>query len=201
VILFIDNYDSFTYNLVQLFAAIDGDVKVVRNDELSVAEVVRMQPSGIVLSPGPGTPRDAGITLDVIRACANRIPMLGVCLGHQCIAEAFGGRVVHADRLMHGRVSPVSHDGQGIFRNVPTPFTAMRYHSLLVAPDSVPAAFTVSARTAEGEIMGLRSQNHALEGVQFHPESFLSEHGSVLAGNFLAKARAFNVASLQQGVT
>ncbi len=201
MILFIDNYDSFTYNLVQLFASLAADVRVVANDELSVSDIARMQPAGIVLSPGPGTPRDAGVTLDVVRSLGNRIPMLGVCLGHQAIAEAFGGRVVHADRLMHGRTSPVKHDGQGIFRGVPSPFTAMRYHSLIVEAESVPTDFVVSARTDEGEIMGLRSKNHALEGVQFHPESFLSEYGAVLARNFIDRVNRFGVAESTAAIT
>lgn len=196
MILVVDNYDSFTFNLVHLFASIDSAVRVVANDELSVDDVVNASPRGIILSPGPGRPRDAGITLALIARVAHRVPMLGVCLGHQCIAEAFGGRIVHAERLMHGRTSLVSHDGRGVFRGIPSPFTAMRYHSLLVDAASVPEGFSVTATTDEGEIMGLRSEDGLLEGVQFHPESFLSEHGSLLARNFLDRVATFSVASV-----
>lgn len=196
MILVVDNYDSFTFNLVQLFACIERDVRVVRNDERTVEQIEALAPAGILLSPGPGRPEGAGITLSLIAKFAHRTPILGVCLGHQSIAEAFGAKVVHAERLMHGRTSPVSHDGKGVFRGMPSPFTAMRYHSLIVDPATIPPGFSVTASTDEGEVMGLRSNDELLEGVQFHPESFMSEHGAIFARNFVDRVSARGVASL-----
>ena len=188
-VLVVDNYDSFTYNLVQYLAELGADVEVRRNDAITVADVDREAPDGILLGPGPGGPEDAGVTLALIAARADRIPMLGVCLGHQCIAHAFGGRIVRAGRLMHGRTSPISHVGTGVFTDLPDPFTATRYHSLLVDETSVPEALEVHAWCLEDsgrrEIMGLRHRTFPLEGVQFHPESFLTDHGHTLLGNWL----------------
>jgi len=185
----IDNYDSFTYNLVQYLAEIGAEVQVYRNDAITLDEIARLNPSHIVLSPGPCTPNEAGICLDLIARFAGQIPLLGVCLGHQAIAQAFGGRVVRAARLMHGKTSPIYHDGQTIFRGIPSPFTATRYHSLIVAPENLPSALTVSAWTVEGEIMGIRHREWPVEGVQFHPESILTEYGKELLRNFLSLQR------------
>ena len=184
-ILMIDNYDSFTYNVVQYLGELGADVTVKRNDAIDVAGVRAMHPAAVVISPGPCTPKEAGISLTLIREMAGEIPILGVCLGLQCIGEAFGGRVVRADRLMHGKTSPIIHDGKRIYANIPSPFEAMRYHSLLVDPTSIPATLEISARTAENEIMGLRHKQHAVEGVQFHPESILTFEGKHLLQNFL----------------
>ncbi len=184
-ILMIDNYDSFTYNLVQYLGELGAGVTVKRNDAIDVAGVRALHPAAVVISPGPCTPTQAGIALKLLREMADEVPILGVCLGLQCIGEAFGGKVVRADRLMHGKTSPVIHDGKTIFAGIPSPFDAMRYHSLLVDAGSIPPALEVSARTAENEIMGLRHKEHAIEGVQFHPESILTFEGKHLLKNFL----------------
>ena len=184
-LLLIDNYDSFTYNLVQAFLVLGADVLVHRNDAITVAEARSLAPTHLCISPGPGTPRDAGISMEMIRAFSGELPVLGVCLGHQSIVEAFGGEVVRAGRLMHGKVSPVHHDDRGVFAGLPQPFDAGRYHSLIARPESLPAILEVTARTAEGEIMGVRHAELAVEGVQFHPESVLTPQGPLLLGNFL----------------
>ena len=184
-LVMIDNYDSFTYNLVQYLGELGADVIVKRNDAIDVAGVRALRPNAVVISPGPCTPAEAGISLKLLREMAGEVPILGVCLGHQCIGEAFGGKVVRAQRLMHGKTSPVIHDGNTIFAGLPSPFDAMRYHSLIVDPDSLPSALEVSARTAENEIMGLRHKELAVEGVQFHPESILTTEGKHLLKNFL----------------
>ena len=185
MLLVIDNYDSFTYNLVQYFGELGADPVVKRNDAITPDEVVRMQPERIVISPGPGTPADAGISKEVLRNMGKKTPILGVCLGHQCIAEVFGGKVVRAERLMHGKTSPIRHQGKGVFAGLPNPFEATRYHSLLVEKSSVPACLEITADTAEGEIMGLQHREFPIHGVQFHPESILSREGKDLLRNFL----------------
>ncbi len=187
MILVVDNYDSFTYNLVQYLAQAGAVVRVHRNDALDLDAVVALDPEGILLSPGPGTPDEAGISLAVVTQLAGRVPIFGVCLGHQTIGQAYGGRVVRAERLMHGRTSPIHHRGAGVFAGLPSPFTATRYHSLLVERTSLPDVLEVTAETQEGEIMGLRHRELDVEGVQFHPESFLTEHGHALLANFLAR--------------
>ena len=184
-ILLIDNYDSFTYNLVQAFLVLGAVVDVHRNDAITVDEALALEPSHLVISPGPGTPRDAGISMRMIQAFAGRTPIFGVCLGHQSLVEVFGGKVVRAARLMHGKVSPVQHDGKGVFSGMAQNFQAGRYHSLIAEPSSVPQSLEVTARTAEGEIMGVRHRTLPIEGVQFHPESVLTPEGPVLMGNFL----------------
>jgi len=186
MILLIDNYDSFTYNLVQYFGELGEEVRVYRNDEITLPAIKKINPARIVISPGPGSPKDAGISLEVIRAFAGKKPLLGVCLGHQCLGQAFGGQIVRAGRIMHGKTSAIYHDGKTIFRNLPNPFTATRYHSLLVERRTFPKELTISAWTKEGEIMGLRHKEYKLEGVQFHPESILTEAGKQLLKNFLA---------------
>ena len=188
MILVLDNYDSFTYNLVQYLGELGAEVKVVRNDEVGVDEVARMQPEGIVISPGPCTPNEAGISLELIRRLAGKVPILGVCLGHQAIGQAFGGKVVRARQVMHGKVSHVRHDGRGVFEGVPQEFIATRYHSLAVERASLPAMLEVSAHSEDGEIMGLRHRTLAVEGVQFHPEALLTEHGHRMLENFLKGA-------------
>ena len=185
MLLVIDNYDSFTYNLVQYFGELGADPVVKRNDAITPDEVVRMQPERIVISPGPGTPADAGISKEVLRNMGRKTPILGVCLGHQCIAEVFGGKVVRAERLMHGKTSPIRHQEKGVFAGLPNPFEATRYHSLLVEKSSVPACLEITADTAEGEIMGLQHREFPIHGVQFHPESILSREGMDLLRNFL----------------
>jgi anthranilate synthase/aminodeoxychorismate synthase-like glutamine amidotransferase len=186
MILMIDNYDSFTYNLVQYLGELGQHLKVVRNDELTVEEVGRLKPSHIVISPGPGHPEEAGISIDVIKRYAGRIPILGVCLGHQAICHAFGGNIIRAGRLMHGKTSQIIHDGKGVFQGLHQKFTATRYHSLLAEPSSIKKEFTISARTDRNEVMGVRHKKiKALEGVQFHPESILTEEGKSLLKNFL----------------
>jgi anthranilate synthase/aminodeoxychorismate synthase-like glutamine amidotransferase len=185
MILVLDNYDSFTYNLVQYLGELGAQVKVVRNDEATVEEVARMQPERIVISPGPCTPNEAGISLDLIRRLAGKVPILGVCLGHQAIGQAFGGKVVRARQVMHGKVSRIHHDGRGVFAGVPQDFTATRYHSLAVERASLPAALKESAQSEDGEIMGLRHRELPVEGVQFHPEALLTEHGHRMLENFL----------------
>lgn len=186
----IDNYDSFTYNLVHYLADLGCEVRVIRNDRIDVSGVEALQPEGIVISPGPGTPDTAGVSLALIKHFAPRKPILGVCLGHQAIARAFGGRVIRAATLMHGKTSPIEHDGRTIFAGLPSPFTATRYHSLIVDRETVPDCLEVSARTPEGEIMALRHRRYPVEGVQFHPESILTEWGRELLTNFLALCRA-----------
>ena len=181
----IDNYDSFTYNLVQYLGELGASCHVVKNDEVGVPEVRDARPDGVLVSPGPCTPDDAGISLDVVRQLSGEIPILGVCLGHQAIGQAFGGRVVRARRLMHGKTSPIEHDGRGIFAGLGSPFDATRYHSLIVDRDSLPACLEVSAWTAEGEVMGLRHAKLPVEGVQFHPESILTLEGKRLVDNWL----------------
>ena len=185
-VLVIDNYDSFTYNLVQCLMALGAKCLVRKNDAISVSDVRSSEPDGVLISPGPGTPSDAGVTLELIQALAGSLPLLGVCLGHQAIAQAFGGRIERAATPVHGKTSPLRHDGRGFFRGLPSPLEATRYHSLLVARASLPPAFEVSAETAAGEIMGLRHRELALEGVQFHPESILTEHGPQLVQNWLS---------------
>ena len=185
MLLVIDNYDSFTYNLVQYFGELGADPQVKRNDAITPEEVEKMRPSKIVISPGPGTPADAGISMELIRRFGAKVPLLGVCWGHQCIGEVYGGKVVRAGRLMHGKTSPIQHDGRGVFAQLPNPFEATRYHSLIVEAESVPSCLEVSAKTAEGEIMGLRHRQNPVHGVQFHPESILSKEGKDLLANFL----------------
>lgn len=185
MLLVIDNYDSFTYNLVQYFGELGAEILVKRNDEISLAEIESMKPERILISPGPCSPTEAGISNSVIRTFGARLPLLGVCLGHQCIGEVFGGEVVRAGRLMHGKTSPIRHHSTGVFAGLPNPFTATRYHSLLVRRESLPECLEVSADTAEGEIMGLRHKEHPIHGVQFHPESILTVEGKHLLENFL----------------
>jgi anthranilate synthase/aminodeoxychorismate synthase-like glutamine amidotransferase len=185
MLLVIDNYDSFTYNLVQYFGELGADPVVKRNDTISPEEIGKLKPTRVVISPGPGKPTDAGISMEVIRRMGPTIPILGVCLGHQCIAEVYGGKVVRADRLMHGKTSPIRHQGTGVFAGLPNPFEATRYHSLIVERSSVPACLQVTADTAEGEIMGLQHREFPVHGVQFHPESILSREGKDLLRNFL----------------
>jgi anthranilate synthase component 2 len=190
VVLMIDNYDSFTYNLVQYLGELGVEVNVVRNDEVTTDDVERMAPEKIVISPGPCTPNEAGISLAVIAHLGDKIPILGVCLGHQAIGQAYGGKVVHAKTLMHGKTSAIEHAGAGIFKRLPTPFTATRYHSLAVERESLPGSLEVTAWTDDGEIMGLRHRTLPVEGVQFHPESILTEHGHALLSNFLGMPSA-----------
>lgn len=185
MILIIDNYDSFTYNLVQYLGELGADLQVERNDRITIAGIEARRPEKIVLSPGPCTPDDAGITLEVIRHFAGRIPMLGVCLGHQAMGQAFGGRVIRAPYLMHGKTSRILHDGRTIFEGIDNPFVATRYHSLMVERESLPAALEISATTSDGLIMGLRHREYLCEGVQFHPESIMTVEGKRLLGNFL----------------
>ena len=192
MLLMIDNYDSFTWNLVQYLQALGAEVKVVRNDELTVAQIGQLAPERIVISPGPCTPNEAGVSLELIRRLGPTTPILGVCLGHQSIGQAYGGRVVRAGRIMHGKTSPIRHAGQGVFANLPDGYEATRYHSLVVERDSLPASLEVTAWTEHDdgsveEIMGLRHREHPVEGVQFHPESILTEHGHALLKNFLQR--------------
>ena len=185
MLLMIDNYDSFTYNLVQYLGELGADVRVVRNDAITLDEVAALKPAQIVVSPGPCTPSEAGISVPLIQRFAGQIPILGVCLGHQSIGQAFGGRIVRAQHVMHGKVSPITHDGRGVFAGLPSPFIATRYHSLAIEPSSLPPTLEVSARADDGEIMGVRHRTSAVEGVQFHPEALLTEHGMRLLANFL----------------
>ena len=185
MLLVIDNYDSFTYNLVQYFGELGADPQVKRNDAITPDEVEKMKPQKIVISPGPGRPEEAGISMELIRKFGGKVPILGVCLGHQCMGEVYGGKVVRAGRLMHGKTSPIQHDGKGVFQGLPNPFEATRYHSLIVEENSVPSCLEVCAETAEGEIMGLRHREYPVHGVQFHPESILSKEGKDLLANFL----------------
>jgi anthranilate synthase/aminodeoxychorismate synthase-like glutamine amidotransferase len=186
VILMIDNYDSFTYNLVQYLGVLGSEVEVHRNDKITMDEIESMKPERIVISPGPGTPQSAGITIPVIERFHSKVPILGVCLGHQGIGAAFGGRVVHAVRLMHGKTSEISHDGKSIFRDLPDPFIATRYHSLAIERESLPSCLEVSAVAEDGEIMGLRHREYRVEGIQFHPESILTKEGMSILQNFLS---------------
>jgi anthranilate synthase component 2 len=187
MLLMIDNYDSFTYNLVQYFGELGEEVKVVRNDELTVDQIQALHPERIVLSPGPCTPNEAGVSLPVIERFKGRVPILGVCLGHQAIGQAFGGKVVHAKTLMHGKVSRIHHEGRGVFQGLPTPYEATRYHSLAIERATCPADLEVTAWTEDGEIMGVRHRSLPVEGVQFHPESILTQHGHELLRNFLTR--------------
>ncbi|HEY5899123.1 MAG TPA: aminodeoxychorismate/anthranilate synthase component II [Burkholderiales bacterium] len=189
MVLMIDNYDSFTYNLVQYFAELGEEVMVRRNDEIGVEEAAALRPSTVVISPGPSAPDHAGVSLEVIRRLGGQVPILGVCLGHQAIGQAFGGKVVRAKRVMHGKVSAVRHDGEGVFQGLPEQFEATRYHSLAVERASLPPCLKVTAEAEDGEIMGLRHRELALEGVQFHPEALLTEHGHRMLQNFIKGAR------------
>ena len=189
MLLMIDNYDSFTYNLVQYLGELGADVRVFRNDAITLDEVAAMAPTQIVVSPGPCTPSEAGISVPLIQRFAGHVPILGVCLGHQAIGQAFGGRIVRAGRVMHGKLSPVTHDNRGVFAGIPSPFAVTRYHSLAIEPDRVPAELEVTATADDGEIMGVRHRELAVEGVQFHPEAILTEHGMRLLGNFLEGRR------------
>jgi anthranilate synthase/aminodeoxychorismate synthase-like glutamine amidotransferase len=189
MLLMIDNFDSFTYNLVQYLGELGEDVRVFRNNALSVDEVGALAPELIVISPGPCTPKEAGISVPLIQRYTGRIPILGVCLGHQSIGAAFGGDIVRAPRIMHGKTSPILHDGRTIFRGLPNPFEATRYHSLVIEPKTLPACLEISARTAEGEIMGVRHRERLVEGIQFHPESILTVEGKALLKNFIELAR------------
>ena len=187
MLLMIDNYDSFTYNLVQYFGELGQEVKVYRNDAITLDEIERLKPEFLVISPGPCSPSQAGISLAAIRRFAGKMPLLGVCLGHQSIGEAFGGTIVHAKKLMHGKVSPVHHNNTGVFRGLPNPVTCTRYHSLAVERETLPESLEVTAWTDDGEIMGLRHKSLSVEGVQFHPESILTEHGHDMLKNFLTR--------------
>ena len=189
MLLLIDNYDSFTFNLVHFLGDLGVPCTVRRNDDISTADALALAPEAVVLSPGPCTPNEAGVCLDLIAAAAGRVPVLGVCLGHQAIGQAFGGRVVRADRPMHGKLSPIRHDGTDVFAELPSPFEATRYHSLVVEPDSLPSSLIPTAWTADGVIMGLRHRDLPIYGVQFHPESIASEHGHKILANFLALVR------------
>lgn len=190
MILMIDNYDSFTYNLVQAFRGLGADMQVVRNDAIDVDGIRALAPSAIVLSPGPGNPDSAGVTLAAVKAFAGKLPMLGVCLGHQSIAQAFGGKIVHAKRLMHGKTSRIHHDGRGIFSGLPQEFAAMRYHSLAVDRETLPECLEVSAESEDGEIMGLRHRSMPIESVQYHPESIGTPEGERQMRNFIEMAKA-----------
>jgi anthranilate synthase/aminodeoxychorismate synthase-like glutamine amidotransferase len=185
MLLIIDNYDSFTYNLVQYFGELGAEPVVKRNDEITLAEIEALKPEAVVISPGPCTPKEAGISNEVIAQIGPKLPVLGVCLGHQCIGHVYGGAVVRAGRLMHGKTSPILHDNSGVFADLPSPFEATRYHSLLIDPPTMPDVLTANAHTAEGEIMGVRHKEYPIHGVQFHPESILTRHGKELLKNFL----------------
>jgi anthranilate synthase component 2 len=186
MLLMIDNYDSFTWNLVQYLGELGADVHVHRNDAITLEQVEAWAPEKIVVSPGPCTPNEAGISVPLIRRFAGRVPILGVCLGHQSIGQAFGAKIVRAQHVMHGKLSPITHGGEGVFAGLPSPFQATRYHSLAIEPASLPDELEVTARSDDGEIMGVRHREHAIEGVQFHPEAILTEHGKRLLANFLA---------------
>ncbi|MEZ4546861.1 MAG: aminodeoxychorismate/anthranilate synthase component II [Thermodesulfobacteriota bacterium] len=189
MILMIDNYDSFTYNLVHYLSELGEEVTVARNDKISLEDVGKMSPEIIVVSPGPCTPKEAGVSVDVIKEFAGRTPILGVCLGHQSMAYAYGAEIVRAGRLLHGKTSPIRHDEKGIYKDIPNPFEATRYHSLLIEKGTLPDEFEVSAWTDEGEIMGIRHKEHLMEGVQYHPESILTKHGKDILRNFIELAR------------
>ena len=185
MILLIDNYDSFTYNLYQYLCELGAEVRTVRNDQASVAELEAMAPERVVLSPGPRTPNEAGISVELVQRLADRVPILGVCLGHQCIGVAFGGEVAYAGEIRHGKSSPIEHDGKGVFRGLPSPFEAIRYHSLAIMPESVPEELEVTAHSDSGVIMGVRHRTYPIEGVQFHPESIMTSVGKEILKNFL----------------
>ena len=187
MLLMIDNYDSFTYNIVQYFGELGEEVRTVRNDEITLEQIAAINPDRICISPGPKAPKDAGISLDILREFKGKLPILGVCLGHQAIGEAFGGNVIRAKQVMHGKTSLIAHTGDGVFKDLPSPFTVIRYHSLAIERASLPACLEVTAWTDDGEIMGVRHKEYDIEGVQFHPESILSEHGHALFKNFLAR--------------
>ena len=187
MLLMIDNYDSFTYNLVQYFGELGEDVAVFRNDEITPDEIIKLKPSFIVISPGPCTPMEAGVSISLIERYCEKIPILGVCLGHQSIGQAFGGKIIHAKQLMHGKTTLISHNDTGVFHNLPNPFTATRYHSLAIEEKSLPDCLEITARAEDGEIMGVLHKDLAIQGVQFHPESFLTEHGHKLLKNFLTQ--------------
>ncbi len=187
MLLMIDNYDSFTYNIVQYLGELGEDVRTVRNDEITLEQIEKMAPERICISPGPKAPKDAGISLDILREFKGKLPILGVCLGHQAIGEAFGGKVIRAKQVMHGKTSLIAHTGEGVFKGLPSPFTVIRYHSLAIERASLPDCLEVTAWTDDGEIMGVRHKEYDIEGVQFHPESILSEHGHALFKNFLAR--------------
>ena len=186
MLLMIDNYDSFTYNLVQYFGELGQDVHTVRNDELDLEAIAALNPERIVISPGPCSPAEAGISVPVLQYFAGRLPILGVCLGHQAIGAAFGGQIVRARQIMHGKTGSITHDGRGVFADLPSPYTVVRYHSLAIERDSLPTCLEITAQTEDGEIMGVRHRHFAIEGVQFHPESIETEHGHRLLQNFLA---------------
>ena len=185
MLLMIDNYDSFTYNLVQYFGELGEDVRTYRNDEITIEAIEKLNPSRICISPGPCTPHEAGVSVPVLQHFAGKLPILGVCLGHQSIGAAFGGKIIRAQQVMHGKTSPIEHTGVGVFKDLPSPYTIIRYHSLAIARDSLPDCLEVTAWTADGEIMGVRHKSYPIEGVQFHPESILSDHGHALLQNFL----------------
>ena len=185
MLLMIDNYDSFTYNLVQYFGELGEDVRTYRNDEITIEAIEKLKPSRICISPGPCTPHEAGVSVPVLQHFAGKLPILGVCLGHQSIGAAFGGKIIRAQQVMHGKTSPIEHTGVGVFKDLPSPYTIIRYHSLAIARDSLPDCLEVTAWTADGEIMGVRHKTYPIEGVQFHPESILSDHGHALLQNFL----------------
>ncbi|MFC5550044.1 anthranilate synthase component II [Massilia aerilata] len=187
MLLMIDNYDSFTYNIVQYFGELGEDVRTVRNDEISLEQIADMNPDRICISPGPKSPKDAGVSVDVLKEFAGKKPILGVCLGHQAIGEAFGGKIIRAKQVMHGKTSKIAHTGEGVFKGLPSPFTVIRYHSLAIERASLPACLEVTAWTDDGEIMGVRHKDFDIEGVQFHPESILSEHGHAMLKNFLER--------------
>jgi anthranilate synthase component 2 len=187
MLLMIDNYDSFTYNIVQYFGELGEDVRTVRNDEISLEQIADLNPDRICVSPGPKSPKDAGVSVDVLKEFAGKKPILGVCLGHQAIGEAFGGKIIRAKQVMHGKTSKIAHTGEGVFKGLPSPFTVIRYHSLAIERASLPACLEVTAWTDDGEIMGVRHKEFDIEGVQFHPESILSEHGHAMLKNFLER--------------
>jgi anthranilate synthase component 2 len=187
MLLMIDNYDSFTYNIVQYFGELGEDVRTVRNDEITLEQIADMNPDRICISPGPKSPKDAGVSVDVLKEFKGKKPILGVCLGHQAIGEAFGGRIIRAKQVMHGKTSKIAHTGEGVFKGLPSPFTVIRYHSLAIERASLPSCLEVTAWTDDGEIMGVRHKEFDIEGVQFHPESILSEHGHAMLQNFLKR--------------
>jgi anthranilate synthase component 2 len=187
MLLMIDNYDSFTYNIVQYFGELGEDVRTVRNDEISLEQIAAMNPDRICISPGPKSPKDAGVSVDVLKEFKGKKPILGVCLGHQAIGEAFGGKIIRAKQVMHGKTSKIAHTGEGVFKGLPSPFTVIRYHSLAIERASLPSCLEVTAWTDDGEIMGVRHKEFDIEGVQFHPESILSEHGHAMLKNFLER--------------
>jgi anthranilate synthase component 2 len=187
MLLMIDNYDSFTYNIVQYFGELGEDVRTVRNDEITLGEIAAMKPERICISPGPKTPAEAGVSIDILREFKGKVPILGVCLGHQAIGAAFGGKVIRAQQVMHGKTSAITHTGVGVFKGLPSPFTVIRYHSLAIERASLPDCLEVTAWTDDGEIMGVRHKEFDIEGVQFHPESILSEHGHAMLKNFLER--------------